>query len=187
MKRSLLLCLIMAATALSACSSVKNELGVGRRSPDEFTVVKRAPLSLPPDYALRPPVDGTLSSATDTTDQARSSVFGASGNTTSEITEASGNSDRSFLSKVGADQADTDIRSVINRENGYIALENQHLGDKLIFWKDQDKEAAKALESPVDAKAEAQRLKKNKEEGKPINEGDVPVIKKKEGAIDKLF
>ncbi len=49
--------LLTAILALSGCSDVKQELGVGRNSPDEFMVVKRAPLTLPPDYTLRPPSD----------------------------------------------------------------------------------------------------------------------------------
>ena len=31
---------------------------MGKRSPDEFAVVRRAPLILPPDYGLRPPRPG---------------------------------------------------------------------------------------------------------------------------------
>ncbi|MCP4354402.1 MAG: DUF3035 domain-containing protein, partial [Proteobacteria bacterium] len=31
--------------ALSACTSMKKELGIARNSPDEFTVIKRAPLT----------------------------------------------------------------------------------------------------------------------------------------------
>ncbi len=41
--------------ALSACSGVKKQLGLTKQSPDEFKVVARAPLSLPPDFSLRPP------------------------------------------------------------------------------------------------------------------------------------
>ncbi|HET6522089.1 MAG TPA: DUF3035 domain-containing protein, partial [Geminicoccaceae bacterium] len=46
--------------ALAACGdrTVAERLGLGKRSPDEFAIVKRAPLVRPPDYELRPPRPG---------------------------------------------------------------------------------------------------------------------------------
>ncbi|MEL0015072.1 MAG: DUF3035 domain-containing protein, partial [Rhodospirillales bacterium] len=47
---------LVAMTA--GCGSVKDELGLEKKAPDEFTVVRNAPLSLPPNYNLRPPKPG---------------------------------------------------------------------------------------------------------------------------------
>jgi hypothetical protein len=44
-------------TALGGCSGMSRALGGGKRPPDEFTVVGRAPLVVPPDYNLMPPKD----------------------------------------------------------------------------------------------------------------------------------
>jgi hypothetical protein len=44
-------------TALGGCSGMSKALGGGKRPPDEFTVVGRAPLVVPPDYNLMPPRD----------------------------------------------------------------------------------------------------------------------------------
>ena len=46
---------LLAALALSACDggSVANTLGMNIEAPDEFTVVSRPPLSLPPEFNLR--------------------------------------------------------------------------------------------------------------------------------------
>lgn len=48
------------ALGLSACSGddLSRSFGLTRDTPDEFTVTTRAPLSMPPDYALRPPRPG---------------------------------------------------------------------------------------------------------------------------------
>ena len=41
--------------ALSACSSVtKEKLGITKKAPDEYMVVPKAPLSLPPEYNFVP-------------------------------------------------------------------------------------------------------------------------------------
>ena len=48
------LILVLASSALTACGLA----GGPSPGPDEFAVVTRAPLSLPPDYGLRPPRPG---------------------------------------------------------------------------------------------------------------------------------
>ena len=54
----LLLAPLISFLALSGCSDAKEQLGLTRSAPDEFAVVKRAPLAMPPDYTLRPPRPG---------------------------------------------------------------------------------------------------------------------------------
>ena len=182
--RFMLACALL--LALSACSTMKRELGVGRNSPDEFMVVKRAPLSLPPDYSLRPPSDSNVSPASDASNQAKAALMGDDSG--EEV--AAGDSEGALLQEMGAQKANPDIRSVINQENGYIAVKNERLVDKLIFWKDEQEKAAEDQDldsSIVNPGLEAERLKKNEEEGRPVNEGKVPTIEKKKGTIARLF
>ena len=40
--------------------ALKDDLGFGRQAPDEYQVVERAPLSVPPNFHLRPPRPGAL-------------------------------------------------------------------------------------------------------------------------------
>ncbi|MFM9853704.1 MAG: DUF3035 domain-containing protein [Sphingomonadaceae bacterium] len=52
--------LIIAATALVLLSGCGSSRGLVRGGgPDEFAVVRAAPLVIPPDFALRPPAPGT--------------------------------------------------------------------------------------------------------------------------------
>lgn len=53
MKNKLLVA-VMALLVLGGCTGVKDKLGLAKQSPDEFMVMSRAPLSLPPDYNNRP-------------------------------------------------------------------------------------------------------------------------------------
>jgi len=48
----------VAAVGLAGCTSTKKALGMSKVVPDEFRVVSKAPLAVPPDYALRPPAPG---------------------------------------------------------------------------------------------------------------------------------
>ena len=175
--------LMGACLALAACGSVKQELGVARNSPDEFSVVKRAPLTLPPDYSLRPPGSPTETpSAAETTNAAKEAVLGKS-----EAAVEKGDSDKALLTKMGTGTANSDIRKQIDEDNGYIALKNRTVADKLIFWNDAPPSTDNIPESIVNAPAEAARIEKNKAEGKPVTEGTVPVIEKKTGTLGKIF
>jgi hypothetical protein len=46
------------AGLLSGCGNFKQAIGLDPTMPDEFAVESRAPLTIPPDYDLRPPEPG---------------------------------------------------------------------------------------------------------------------------------
>lgn len=46
--------------AVAGCGSLKDDLGLQKKAPDEFAVLRHAPLSLPPDFNLRPPKPGEV-------------------------------------------------------------------------------------------------------------------------------
>jgi hypothetical protein len=68
---------LVALMALSACSGGKGGVMAGRGAPDEFMVSKRAPLTIPPDFALTPPKPGApRPQEADSGQQALSAMFG---------------------------------------------------------------------------------------------------------------
>ena len=73
MRKALTVLMALAAVATSGCSML-----TGRRaSPDEFAVARNAPLIIPPDFSLAPPVAGTQGlSAGDAQQQAIDALFG---------------------------------------------------------------------------------------------------------------
>ena len=54
MRVILVFCLVL---SLSACGLTKEKLGLSQKSPDEATVESRKPLSLPPEFDVRPSVN----------------------------------------------------------------------------------------------------------------------------------
>ena len=40
---------------LCGCTSIRQMVGLDRTGPDEFAVESRAPLTIPPEFELRPP------------------------------------------------------------------------------------------------------------------------------------
>ena len=50
--------LVALIISVGGCEGVREAAGIAKKAPDEFAVVTRAPLSMPPDYGLRPPRPG---------------------------------------------------------------------------------------------------------------------------------
>src|ERR1700687_5118505 len=58
LNRVLMASAVLAAGGLAGCNSASRALGMTKVTPDEFRVVTKAPLVVPPDYSLRPPAPG---------------------------------------------------------------------------------------------------------------------------------
>jgi hypothetical protein len=52
------LALGLCTVVLSGCDSIRKAAGMNKKSPDEFAVTTKAPLVIPPDFNLRPPMPG---------------------------------------------------------------------------------------------------------------------------------
>lgn len=60
----------------AGCSTFTQAMGGGKNSPDEFAVVTKAPLVIPPDFSLRPPKPGAARpQERNVADAARDAVF----------------------------------------------------------------------------------------------------------------
>ena len=158
--------------ALSACSGAKEKMGLTRTAPDEFAVVKRAPLAMPPDYSLRPPTPGAARPQEEAAGaQAREVVFGRE-QTASAQKSAPTSAESFILQQTGGAAADPLIRQTVDTETAEMEPESKPVAERLLGWKtgNTDEPAAKV----VDAAKEAERLKKNEEEGKSVTEGQTP-------------
>jgi Protein of unknown function (DUF3035) len=73
MRKALIALLAVAALGTSGCAAL-----MGKRSaPDEFAVARNAPLIIPPDFSLAPPVAGTAGlTAGEAQQQAIDTLFG---------------------------------------------------------------------------------------------------------------
>jgi hypothetical protein len=161
---------------MSGCTDARRALGYVKAPPDEFAVVSRAPLSQPPDFALRPPTPGAPRPQEGTTvDQARTAL--TQGRTLDNAVAIS-KGEQALLAKTGADKASPDIRQKIDEETTALVETSGSFADKLIFWQ------SKPLPGVVlDAPGEAKRLQANASLGQPPTAGETVKIERK-GLID---
>ena len=57
--RTIGLALCVVVTGLQGCADIQKTIGNTKQAPDEFAVVARPPLSVPLNFALRPPTPGS--------------------------------------------------------------------------------------------------------------------------------
>ncbi len=169
-KIRILLIALGAVACLSACENAKKELGLTRSAPDEFAVVKRAPLEMPPDFSLRPPEPGAPRPQEQVmTEQARETVLGAG--KPKDATQNRAKGEIALLDAAKAQYAE-DIRQIVDEEAAKTERKNEPVAKKILnIGKDQLPPA-----TIVDPQAEAARLQTNAAQGKPVTEGKTPTI-----------
>lgn len=181
--------------ATGGCTSVKETLGLTKQSPDEFKVVSRAPLSMPPDYNLKPPTPGAPRPQEGTPrDQAAASVFQYSttgglppdaippiGEGEADTAQSSGES--ALLQSAGASGVDPNIRQLVDTETSQDQADSRTLADSLVFWRDPE-----PYGDVVNPTEEQKRLQENAALGKPVTEGETPtIVRKKRGMLEGIF
>ncbi len=166
------LVLTVASLALAACGGIREDLGLGRSPPDEFSVVDRPPLAMPPDFGLRPPVPGApRPQEIDPSVRARETLFEAQD--TPSANPKLSNAERVLLQQTNADKASPDIRNTINGEASQMVDVSPHLVQQLLWWKSDAKPGV-----TVDAAAEAERIKAAKAKGEALNKSATPIIER---------
>ncbi|WP_455372597.1 DUF3035 domain-containing protein [Limibacillus halophilus] len=178
--------LLVLAFGLSACDSVRETFDTTRKNPpDEFRVISQAPLTLPPDYGLRPPEPGAPRPQTGTpTDEARATVFkldnSAEAAAAAEAAALAGRSqgEQALLKEAGAGNVDPAIRLQIDRETDQLVAAESSFIDTLIFWQDDDIGG-----QVIDPEAEQRRIRENQVQGNAVTAGETPVIQRKKKAF----
>ena len=172
--------LISLSLVISGCDGAREAFGLARNSPDEFAVASRAPLSLPPNFNLRPPTPGAPRPQEVSP---RTLAQGAIGQGDDGVGRAQSTAESAFVSQAAARGVEPEIRRLVDLESADLLRADESFVDTLLFWREPA-----AAGQVVDAVAESQRLASNTALGQPINEGEVPTIRRREtrGLLEDL-
>lgn len=176
--------------SLAACGgeSLSDTLGYGKSAPDEFAIVTKAPLVIPPDYSLRPPQPGAprpQEMELQPSVGAQRALIGQEALSAENVGPAQSQGEQVLLQETGATEADPRIRQVVNAETRSLVERDETFVDSVLFWK---KSGPAPDERLVNPKEENERIQQNEAEGKPVTEGETPTVEpKKEGWLSGIF
>ncbi len=139
MKRTLIF--ISAGTAIAllpACAGGARDPGINDSQQDEFRVITKAPLTVPPDYALRPPQAGVAQPMEVDAERVSVTAFGSTiGQDASEI-------ERALVAAADANAVSPVVRAQVDYEQAGIIRKSPGLTDRLMFWRGSEEELADA-------------------------------------------
>jgi hypothetical protein len=165
--------LLALGAALMGCggSDTMRSFGLTRDAPDEFQVTTRAPLSMPPSLGNLPtPRPGATRPQEMTTQQQAESALVPGAVTSGPRTAAPTSGEQALLAQGGRNVPDN-IRNRVDEESMRLERTDRTVVDRVLFWREQPVPG-----TPVDASRESQRLRENAALGRPVSEGQTPVI-----------
>ena len=127
--------LIFLVFVMLGCAQSKKVLNLTENSPDEFAVIRKKPLVIPPKFNLRPPQNSQSESDKFTSkNEAKTALLGsdsAKKNTQKSSIDAS-KGEVAFLAKSGISSSDVNIRKILEEENSRLASYNNSFVQKLV-------------------------------------------------------
>lgn len=152
--------LLAVGLSLGACSTSGSQfreiVGLEKTAPDEFLVVTKAPLVMPPDIALRAPAPGAPQrNQLSTSENLRLSTFGE----TKKVAGTQSTAEAAVLARTGS--GDANIRKAMRRENQAIIETSGSLADRILRRRRNEAEILNA-----DEEARRLRLLKPTQQGR---------------------
>jgi hypothetical protein len=152
--------LVGVGLALCGCETIRSAAGLEKMPPDEFAVLTKAPLVVPPDYNLKPPRPGAApTNQSKPTDTAQAALYGNDPATiASNIPGNSSQGEKLLLAYAGVANADPEIRQHLASDGKNMLGADDSFTDEILFWKGPKTDPGKI----VDADAEAKRIDSEK-------------------------
>lgn len=165
------LLIITMLSCLSSCGGdVKDSLGMRKSAPDEFVVISNPPLSVPPQFDLPDPNSDEVIK----TEPAQS---------VKRIEPKSLSKDElKFIDSLGAKHKSSEAKKLVEKERSEKQKADKNKG---VVSKTISKISGSSEDPVINPVSERERLKENKAEGKPINDGKVK--NKEESTLKRIL
>lgn len=170
-----------ASVLLGGCDQIRESAGIKKKAPDEFAVLRNAPLSVPPSYDLRPPRAGARAvPQIDPRREAEQATFGRQNQPRRSVADSAG--EEALLSTLRVGVVDEDIRRQVDEESAILAADNRNFVERLMFWREVPPPG-----TIVDPNGEERRIQDNAALGNAPTTGKTPTIERKTNEGLSLF
>jgi len=169
---------------LAGCgeSSLARTFGLTRDAPDEFAVTTQAPLSMPPDFNLRPPRPGVLRPQQRPEREQAEEALVPQLTLTGRGSGGPVSRGQAALLDASGPRVSPDVRQQIDQD-AQLEQANASFLDRVLTWRKTD---TRNLE--VDPDREAQRIRQNSALGQPVESGVTPTIApRRDNWFQRLF
>jgi len=174
-----------AVVALTGCQGFREAAGLTKSAPDEFAIVTKAPLIIPPDFNLKPPQPGAapLNQGSPTA-QAETTLYGADPATVANSIQGNfSDEEKLVIAQAGAADADDSIRQQIAADNKSMQAADASFTDKLLF-----NTPVNNSDAPIDPDAEKKRMDQAKTGTQGDQQQQQPAPKKEDhGWLGGIF
>jgi hypothetical protein len=164
--RAVLCFALLGASTLSlmGCESVRSAAGLTKEGPDEFAIVTKQPLIIPPEYNLRPPRDGAPpTNQVAPTDTAQAALFDTDPANAAKMVKGDySQAEKLLLAQTGATNPDPSIRQLVTADGRAMEAADDGFTQQVLFWQDSP---PKDPGTNVDAEGEDRRLSSQKAAG----------------------
>jgi hypothetical protein len=177
MIKSSILLVCVSGLALSGCAAMSRATGSAKTGPDEFRVLTKAPLVIPPEYNLTPPRPGEPRPQDLAASQAaRIAMLGGDG------TAAATAGEQILVAAARGDLSDSSIRAQLDSETNSLTTKSNGFADRIMFWRGADNYVEEG--TMLDADIEAERLRREASAASATGGGKVVI--RKNGSRIKL-
>ena len=151
---------LLLMVGLTGCSDFRQAIGTEKSSPDEFEVVVRPPLSLPPGFGARPSAEnnGQVAAVSQAVPAQESELLVSRSGKATELDDV-----------FAFDKIEEDIRTKIDEETTGVIYERR-LPLQVLFG------GLPKVGPVVDTMAEDARIRRNRLQEKALNDGATPAI-----------
>lgn len=175
----------LAALVLAGCGNgvdLSRSFGFTRDAPDEFTVTTQVPLSMPPDFSVRPPDPGAPRPQ-QVSEQQQAEEALVPQTALNGVPAGAPSAGQEALVQAAGPTPPANIRAEVNGEAAAAAQQNETFVDRLLFWRSPPPPGI-----VVDPQKEAQRIRENAALGRSQDAGDTPIIQpKQKGWLEGIF
>jgi hypothetical protein len=183
-KRTARLAWLASLTLLAACGAdTARTLGFTRDAPDEFQVVTRAPLAIPPTLGdLPPPRPGAPRPQEAAARERAEGILAPAAVLQPAASARQSGAEAALLAESGRTPP-ADIRRRVDEESTRLDRPRRDLVDSILFWREPPPPGV-----AVDPERESQRLRENAALGRDSASGETPIIQRRRaGLFEGLF